>query len=581
MPGCNWVAKPPPFDFPTVSYASQLEISPLLAMLLAQRGYTSLEAMRLYLNPGLKYLAPLAEWPGLLEAAALLAQKLCDGAKFCVWGDYDVDGITATALVLDFLTSHGFTCTHHIPNRLTEGYGLNCDAISRLADEGITLLLTVDSGISDQEAIAHAKSLGMTVIISDHHLPAETLPPADAIVNPRLAECPCPALAGVGVAFFLMAATGKELEKRGYERTDVRTLLDLVALGTLADVVDVGGQNRILIKNGLLAISEGLRPGIAALKSICNFSPAAGVGAGQVVFSLAPRINAAGRLGSSEAALALLLCKDIVKATTLAEDLSTLNKKRREEEDGIFADALAQAGAQVKNNVLGIVLYGEEWHPGVIGIVASRIVEKFHRPAVVLTATQGFLKGSGRSFGAFNLHEAFSQCADVLRGYGGHRMAAGLSMAPENLEEFRQRFNSIAAESLGKAKPEGVCYIDAILPFELASDFTLLKELEMLQPFGSGNAEPVFASPPVCISRITNRPGFCMLDLLDPTSGITLRAKAWRDLANFPATMKGQYIRVAFSPRIDRYNGIATVELRLKDWKSADAPLDPLPSVPV
>ena len=581
MPGCTWVAKATPSDLPFASFAGQLEISPLLVMLLAQRGHTSLEAMRLYLNPGLKHLAPLSEWPGLLEAAALLVEKLCEGAKFCVWGDYDVDGITSTALVIDFLTAHGFACTHYIPNRLTEGYGLNCEAISRLAEEGVTLLLTVDSGISDLEAIAHAKALGMTVIISDHHLPAETLPPADAIVNPRLASCPCPSLAGVGVAFFLMAATGKALEGRGYPRRDVRTLLDLVALGTLADVVDVGGQNRILIKNGLLTISEGLRPGIAALKSICNFSPAAGMGAGQVVFSLAPRINAAGRLGSSEAALSLLLCKDILEAATLAENLSNLNRKRREEEDPIFAAAMEQAGQQVKNNVLGIVLYGENWHPGVIGIVASRIVEKYHRPAVVLTATQGFLKGSGRSYGAFNLHDAFTQCADILRGYGGHRMAAGLSLYHEQLEEFRARFNALAGESFGRAEPEGVCLIDAFLPFELAADFTLLKELEMLQPFGSGNAEPVFASPPVRIMRITNRPGFCMLDLLDPSSGITLRAKAWRDLASFPAAMKGQFIRVAFSPRIDRYNGVATVELRLKDWIRADVPVASLPSVPL
>ena len=565
---------------PLLYYAERLEISPLLVLLLGNRGLTSLAEMELFLSPGLRHLASLEAWPGLEEAANLLCQAVLDGETLGIWGDYDVDGITSTALLKDFFQRFGVNCLHHIPNRLEEGYGLNREHILLLAQQGVTTLVTVDSGISDVEAVAFARELGLKVVITDHHLPGETLPPANAIVNPRLADCPCPSLAGVGVAFFLAAAVNVKLAATGQAKVDIRVFLDLVALGTLADVVNVSGQNRILIKNGLLALGEGHRPGIAALKSVCNFAPTAALDAGQVVFSLAPRINAAGRMGSSEIALELLLCTEYEKAEQLALELAHMNTCRREEEDAIFQSALAQAEVETSKGRTGLVLHEEDWHPGIIGIVASRIAEKFHCPAVVLTTTQGFCKGSGRSYGAFHLHEAFAAASDLLLGYGGHRMAAGLSLVPDNLELFRQRFDDLVKSALGLHPPKGQCAIDAVLPFAVASRFTILKELELLQPFGSGNAEPVFASPPVRVKSILSRPGFCSLDLVDEQSGITLRAKAWRDLANFPVSLKGQTIRIAYSPRIDRYNGAATVELRIKDWKHATEAIPNLPVAP-
>ncbi len=560
---------PPPADI--AAWAERLEISGVLANFLWRRGLHDFDQMRLFLNPSLRGLAPLEAWPGLLDAAKTLADGLLAGKKLCVWGDYDVDGITSTAVVVDFLAGHGFSCLHHIPNRLTEGYGLNSAALSGIAAQGASMLLTVDSGISDVDAVAYAKSLGMTVIITDHHLPAEVLPPADAIVNPRLAPCPCPALAGVGVTFFLMAAVNAALHKAGGKKADLRGLLDLVALGTLADVVDVSGQNRILVKNGLLKIAAGTRVGVAALKAACNHSPTAALGAGQVVFTLAPRINAAGRLGSSEAALELLLTRDRGRAAALAEELSRLNAERRDEEDRILQEAMRQAQEQVDAGNLGLVLHADNWHPGIIGIVASRVVEQLHRPTVVLSAVDTCLKGSGRSVSGFDMHEAFVRCADLFLGYGGHYMAAGLSLLPENLRLFREQFQALAAESFGDAVPESVCKIDGELNFAQV-DFTLLKELELLQPFGMGNAEPVFASPPVRVRSMRGRPGFMLLDLEDETSGRVLKAKAWRQLSNMPLHLKGRRIRVAYTPRIDRYNGAAAVELRLKDWKEADAP---------
>ncbi|MDL2207502.1 single-stranded-DNA-specific exonuclease RecJ [Desulfovibrio sp. OttesenSCG-928-F20] len=558
----------PPPEAELAERAGQLEISPLLARILWQRGLHGFEAMRAFLNPSLQGLAPLEDWPGLTRAAEVLAASLLGGCKLCVWGDYDVDGITATALVLDFLAAHGFSAQSHIPDRIGEGYGLNKQGISQLAAQGVNLLLTVDCGISDHEAVAHAKALGMTVIVSDHHLPAETLPPADALVNPRLADCPCPALAGVGVAFLLMAALNNALVRAGRTRYDVRRLLDLVALGTLADVVDLNGQNRILVKNGLLKIAGGDRVGIAALKTACNFAPNAALGAGQVVFTLAPRINAAGRLGSSMVALELLLTEDRGRAADLAAELSRLNAERREEEERILTGALLQAEQQAQAGRMGLVLHSPDWHPGIIGIVASRVVERLHRPAVVLCSTGAFLKGSGRSVPGFDMHEAFSRCSDFFLGFGGHTMAAGLSLESAMLAPFRERFNQLAAQGLGGSPVEAECKIDGDLGFE-AVDFQFLKELEMLQPFGMGNPEPVFASPPVRIKNMRGRPGFMLLDLEDESSGRTLQAKAWRQLADIPATLRGKRIRIAYTPRIDRYNGAATVELRLKDWKEA------------
>lgn len=557
-------APSPPETF--ASWAGQLEISPLLAAFLWQRGLRDLESMKAFLNPSLRGLAPLEDWPGLTEAADLLAQGLIRGGTLCVWGDYDVDGITSTALVLDFLDRHGFRARGHIPDRLGEGYGLNLPGIARLAAEGVSLLLTVDCGISDNEAVAHAKSLGMTVIISDHHLPAEELPPADGLVNPRLSPCPCPALAGVGVTFFLMAALNKALAETGRAKVDIREFLDLVALGTLADVVDLNGQNRILVKNGLLKIAQGSRVGIAALKAACNFSPTAALGAGQVVFTLAPRINAAGRLGSSGAALELLLTTDRKRAAELAAELSRLNAERRDEEERILKEAMAQAEEQIRSGRVGLVLYSPSWHPGIIGIVASRVVESLNRPCVVLSAMDDHLKGSGRSLRGFDMHEAFTACADLFLGFGGHTMAAGLSLSPANLEDFRARFDSLAAHGLGKDPAEAVCKIDSELAFAQA-DYHLLKELEMLQPFGMGNAEPVFASPPVRVKTMRGRPGFMLLELEDESSGLILTAKAWRRLADIPTALKGRRIRIAYTPRIDRYNGAASIELRMKDWK--------------
>lgn len=566
----RWIYRPEAEGTPPpASLAERLGISDLLLRLMWRRGLMDASAMDVYLSPQLRHLAPLDAWPGLSESARVLAEGLAAGAPFAVWGDYDVDGVTSTALVHDVLGFHGVEVRHHLPDRRAEGYGLNVEWIERLAAEGVRLLFTVDCGISDVVPITRARELGMTVVVSDHHLPPETLPPANAICNPRLACCPCPALAGVGVAFFVMAAVNATLAERTGRRFDMREVLDLVALGTLADVVDLGGQNRILVKNGLLKIAEAGRPGIAALKAVAGYNPSAALGAGQVVFGLAPRINAAGRLGEAEAALQLLRAADHAVAAPLAQRLDAMNTDRRAEEDRILAEAKRQAEEQAGSR-MGFVLHGEDWHPGVIGIVASRIVETYYRPTLILCTEGDVLKGSGRSVSEFDLHAGLSQCADLFLGFGGHRQAAGMSMTAGALGSLRERFDRVVRAELGDQPLTATLKLDGDLAFSQASDFTLLKELELLQPFGTGNAEPVFASPPLLVRglrRFGRMREHVELELTDESCGVTLHAKAWRQSGEFPDRLRGTRIRLAYTPRIDRYAGAASVDLRIRDWQ--------------
>ena len=563
----NWIQREGG-DSPSnlAEWAEKLEISETLINILWIRGLQTPEEMQTFLSPFLKHLAPLCEWPGLEESAAVLAEGLLAGKKMAVWGDYDVDGVTSSAVVTQMLKEHGHEIIQHLPNRMEEGYGLNEAWIERLAGQGVELLLTVDCGITDFAPIARARELGMTVVVSDHHLPAETLPDANAICNPRLSECPCPHLAGVGVAFFLMCALNSRLaEATGY-RADVRLLLDLVALGTIADVVSLSGQNRVLVKNGLLVLAEGRRPGIAALKEVSNYAPGAAIEAGQVAFGLAPRINAAGRMGKADIALELLLTDSDERARELANELNVMNEERKNEEERILEAAMEQAQAQ--EDQMGLVLYGEDWHSGVIGIVASRVVEKFYKPTLILCSEGDKVKGSGRSIREFHLHEGLCQCEDLLLGFGGHKLAAGMSLEKENLDALRTRFNEIVIEAVGPNPLTATLKYDADMGFELAADFTLLKELELLQPFGMGNSEPVFKSPTLLLkSRRIFARKHLKLELLDLNSGITLHAKAWRMVDEIPPSMEGRKLKLAYSPRIDRYNGSATVDLKIKDWE--------------
>ena len=565
----RWIPRGGDAPSPRVlAMAEEGGVPPLIAEILAARGLATAEAMQRFLNPGLAHLTPPSDIPGLDEAAAALAKGLDQGRTLAVWGDYDVDGVTATAVVKTFLKDRlGLDVRHHLPNRLEEGYGLGAEGIRRLAGEGVDLLLTVDCGITDVDEVRLARELGMEVVVSDHHLPGDALPEAAVVCDPKLADCGNHDLAGVGVAFLLMTALNRLLPG---EPVDWRPLLDLVALGTIADVVPLTGPNRILVKNGLLLIKEARRPGIAALKQAAGYDQLAALGAGQIAFGLAPRINAAGRMGDPGLALDTLLAPSVDAALPLAKRLDAMNAERRAEEDRILEAALEQAEALVdgEDPRLALVLHQEDWHPGIIGIVASRVVERHYRPTVLLTRDGDVLKGSGRSIEEFDLHAALGGCAHLLEGYGGHRQAAGLSLAPGNLEAFAEAFHQAAALGLGPTPLAPRLSYDRELPFA-AIDNALLRGLEELQPFGMGNPEPVFVSPPVLVKdrRAFGKDGMHVnLTLTDEDSGRTFTGKAWRQAESLPADLRGETLRFAFTPRIDTWTGMPTIELRIKDW---------------
>ncbi|GAB6038344.1 single-stranded-DNA-specific exonuclease RecJ [Fundidesulfovibrio butyratiphilus] len=543
--------------------AKHLSVSPLLAGLMWRRGLTSPEAMDAFLCPGLRHLMQPDQVPGLAQAAEAVAGLIAAGKRLAVWGDYDVDGVTATALLVDFLRRRGYPVhAWHIPARLEEGYGLNADGLKALKDQGVDAVITVDLGVTAVEEARQARAMGLDLVITDHHLPGPELPQALAVANPKLGSGPGDDLAGVGVAFFLAAKLNRLLPG---DPLDIRQFLDLAALGTLADVVNLRGQNRVLVKNGLLLIAQACRPGVMALKEAASYAAKAPLTASQVVFGLAPRINAAGRLGLADEALRLMLAKDLDEARPLAQSLETYNTARRREEETIALQAREQAAELA--HMAGLVLYAPEWHSGVIGIVASRVVEAHYRPTLILTEENGRLKGSGRSIPEYDLHGGLEALSDLLLGFGGHRQAAGLSLAPENLPALRERFAAHVAQTLGAAPLRPTLRLDGELGFGLI-DQPLLKELDLLSPFGCGNPEPVFRSPAVNVrSRRDFGKGHVFLDVRDKDSGVTLRAKGWRMAEQLCDVAAGQSIHLAFTPRLDTYNGLSSIELRLRDWR--------------
>mgnify|MGYP006426725899 CR=1 FL=1 len=567
MPNTEWIFRDSPAEQKPADYrtwAEQLEISEFLCELLWRRGLTTPQDMDIFLSPGLRHLAPPQTWAGLDTAASVLAAALeQDPGPLAVWGDYDVDGITATALVTEILRERGYAVLPHLPDRMEDGYGLNTAGIEALYAQGVRTLLTVDCGMGAVEAIARAQELGMRVVISDHHQPHESTPPATAIVNPCLDDCPCPDLAGVGTAFFLMAALNRLLPGTP---SDLRRSLDLVALGTIADIVQLSGQNRILAKNGLLLLSEAQRPGIYALKEASGLPGKAPVQSGQVGFGLAPRLNAAGRMGPPTQALELLLAPDLATAQPLAAQLEAANKERRACEEGILEQAVGQVDAGALPE--GLVLADATWHQGVIGIVASRVVERFYRPAILLTKHNGHWKGSGRSIAGVDLHAALGHCSDLLATFGGHPQAAGLSLTEANLEPFTQRFARAISEQLNGTEPRPRMRLEGNLSFTQI-DLDFLQELDLLQPFGLGNPQPIFCSEPLTAQKhkIFGK-NHVSLHLREASSGITLTGKAWRQAEALPRTIQGQELRVAFTPRLNHYQGLTSIDLDIKDWQA-------------
>jgi single-stranded-DNA-specific exonuclease len=459
--------------------AAALAIDEITASVLVRRGYGRIEEARRFLDGALPGHDPLL-LGDMREAVETIVAGVEAGARICVHGDYDADGICATALAVLLLRELGADVSWHLPSRFEEGYGLNAQTLTRLAEEGFDLVVTVDCGITAVEEVEHATSLGLEVVVTDHHRPAETFP-ACPVVAPLKGDYPFTGLCGTGVVWKLAQAL------LGSDHPFLERHLDIVALATVADVVPLVDENRALALVGLRRLAQTQKPGLRALLRVAGVDPAV-LDEGAIGFRLAPRINASGRLCRPEAALQLLLTEDAAEAKELAEQLETLNRERQAIEERIVREAIdeIESWSAARRNHRGYVVAGEGWHEGVIGIVASRLVERYHRPVVLIAGAEPLWKGSGRSISAFDLHGALAACSSHLERWGGHRAAAGLSLGPDAVEAFASAFAAHADAVLLSEDLEPTTVVDAVVRGrELTTQ--LCTELRGLRPFGLGN----------------------------------------------------------------------------------------------
>ncbi|MBI5166581.1 MAG: single-stranded-DNA-specific exonuclease RecJ [candidate division NC10 bacterium] len=564
--------------------AREAGISPLLSTLLLNRGCKSPAQARIFLDSPLESLHSPFLMKGMAQAASRLAQAIHLREKVLLYGDYDVDGISGTALLLQVLRGLGGAVAYHLPKRLEEGYGLRAEVLHRARDEGFSVVITVDHGTAAVEEAALARELGLDLIISDHHHPPPVLPPAYAILNPQQEDCPYPfkGLAGVGVAFKLAQAVwftvhgssaGGGAEGGGVE-TCLLEYLDLVALGTIADVVPLTGENRILVRHGLQRMVREPRPGIAALREEAGLRDGP-ISAGQVAFILAPRVNAPGRLSDPSISLRLLIAQEEGEARALAMDLGGQNRERQRIERDILAEARQAILDMDQSRSRAIVLARRGWHPGVIGIVASRLVEEFYRPAVLIALEDGKGRGSARGIGSLDLYQALDSCKDHLIAYGGHRLAAGFTINEDEVEAFRHRFQELARETLGDEDLEPSLKIDAEVFLDELS-LEVAAELEKLPPYGLGNPEPTLLARGLQVMKYPRQVGENHLKIKVRQKEKVIGAIGF-SMAGLQGEITGSPYRthIAFYPEIDRYGGRQTLRLRIKALLLGEEPNGP------
>jgi single-stranded-DNA-specific exonuclease len=541
--------------------AQALSISSATASLLLARGVSTLDEAAAWMSPGIFHDPFLI--PDMGAAVERLHRATVAHERICFYGDYDVDGMAATSIYLSFFQGLGANACAYVPHRQREGYGLNEGAVQRLAEEGVTLLVTSDCGTMSHREIALANRLGLDVIVTDHHQTDEALPPALAVMNPhrRDARYPFRGLCSGGLAY-KAACAYEATYGSGAVPTD--TLLDLVALSTIADVVPLQDENRAFVREGLAQLSRGARCGVRALKQVSGVTK--DCTAETVAFKLAPRLNAAGRLDDAIKGVRLLTTESELEAKQLAEELERLNRARQRLESDIMREAVAAVeGRELPG---AIVLASRQWHVGVVGIVAARLVERFHRPAVVIAVdAHGVGKGSARTVPGFDLYEGLAACRELLTAFGGHPSAAGVTVQEARVPEFAERFASVAGRWAAAARSVPMLHVDSEVRLDEVT-LRLLQEIGTLHPFGAGNPEPMFAGRRLEIMnarvvgekhlKLTLRQGrslafdgigFGMKSL--ETQGVSLRTP----------------VDVAFTPELNHWNGYDRIQLRIRDMR--------------
>ncbi len=551
-----------------------------VAELMLKKGISSPDDIENFFNGSLKSLRNPFEISDMEKAAERIAKAVMNHERICIYGDYDVDGITATALLYIFLMQCGANVSYYIPNRLEEGYGLNKEAVKEIAARKTNLIITVDCGISAVQEVLEASIHGMDIIITDHHQPSKELPVAAyAIINPMREDDTYPnkTLAGVGVAFKTVMALRFVLKKYDFfkqEVPNIRNLLDIVTLGTIADVMPLVDENRIFVRHGLELMSgENVRIGIDELKkTVENLSASKKMKTSNIGFQLAPRINAMGRMASSEKSFKLLVTQNRSEAKQLALELDNENKYRQM----IERDILQQTYDLIEKNQYaelqsGLVIASDNWHPGVIGIVASRVVDKYFKPTVILTEDNGVYKGSARSIPGFHLYDGLSSLSDILISFGGHKYAAGVKLEKKNLEEFRNRFNEVVKTSLKEEDFIPEIYIDAEID---SKDITneVMQWLEKLEPYGQGNKEPVFFMKKVFKYQIETFVGknFNHLKCVFEKNGLIFEAIGY-NMKEYKSLMaENDKFDILFSLVHNTWKNTKVIQLNLKDIKKSD-----------
>ena len=540
--------------------SAELEISRITAQLLANRGINTAKEAGEFLACSLSSCHDPFLMKDMDRAVRRIRKAVSAGEKILVYGDYDVDGMTSVAALSSALRTLGGAVETYIPNRIEEGYGLNPGAVKKAERAGVSLIITVDCGIGSAKEVEIAKALGIDIVVTDHHeILGGNVPKAYAVINPLQKDCnyPFKHLAGVGIAYKLIKAL--------YDGTPhfAEDFLDLVSLGTVADIAPLVGENRVFAKRGLEEMNRRDRPGLRALIE------KAGLGdrdltCGHIGFALGPRINAMGRIGSPQEALELLLTEDPVRAAALAKVLDTQNRNRQKIEARILDEAIEKAEREVNfKHHRVIVLASENWHPGVIGIVASRLVERYYRPAILISLDGKLGKGSGRSVENFHLFEYLSRCRELLAGFGGHESACGVSIEKDNLEAFRDKINEEAAKGAAGEAFARSLDIDMDIPLGSLSE-EVIGEIEKLSPFGEENPRPVFASRNLAIKDGPRQIGKGGFKIWVTDNSVTCEAVSFgRGGLSAPDPNSG--IEIAYVPSINEWQGVSSIQLELKD----------------
>ncbi len=587
LPRARWVLPEAPRE-EARALAEALDLHPLAALLLARRGVTDPDAARRFLRPDIAHMHEPDLLPGMAEASARLAAAVRGRERIAVYGDYDVDGICGTALLLSFLRAAGADVRPYLPDRRTEGYGFNADAVRLLAADGVKVICTVDHGSKAVAEIALARTLGVDVVVTDHHLPGDgPVPAAVALVNPCATApdgtpaYPFPWLCGTGVAFKVAWAVARRLGGGTRVASPLKERLTeslaLVALATVADVVPLVDENRVAVVYGLALLRRNPSPGIRALLEVSRLGDRA-PDVEDVAFRLAPRINAAGRLGDAGRALELLTTDDPARARALAEEMDGENRARREIERRILAEArglVPRDGAG--RPPAGIVLASEGWHAGVVGIVAARIAEEFYRPAVVVAMDGETGRGSARTVDGFHLERALTACGGHLEAHGGHAAAAGLTIRRDRVAEFTEAFASHAEDHFPAEHRVPALLLDALVP-PGALEVPLLRTLERLGPFGEGNPPPRFAAgdlEPVGTPRTMGRSGDHVSFFVRGKDGAARRAVWFGGASRMGEVLShpSGRLSIAYRPALNRFRGAEEAEMMVEDARpGADPP---------